>query len=176
MLVTSKFCRLFCGYEFFLRVTEHRVEGIKDIADEYIILEIISFGEGARIFRGKSSQKYVGIKDDGTLATFDTITEDCVFLEKEKTQDGKRINQENKFPCYSVFQSRSYPAWYLGITADRSAVSNTHSTETKESTTYAEDDLSVDYYALLGCLENLSFEVKNAAYTGSNKGNHWVRR
>lgn len=137
---------------------------------------MISFEERSRVFRGKSSRRYVGVNSDGHVVTFETLSEKCVFTEEDKIQNGDQKKEESKFPSYSVFQCRCYPLWYLGLTPNGNAcvIPVPDNKATKNDVRYVETDL--DAYAPLGRYENQSFEVfdvQNTLYTTSKRGIYW---
>ncbi|XP_068735015.1 fibroblast growth factor 2-like [Montipora capricornis] len=166
MSVTSKFCRLVCGFQSFLRVTEDRVDATRDPEDQHATIEIISFEERSIIFKGKASQKYIGVSPEGNIATYETISERCVFTEESQMQQ----DYGNDF---RLFHSKCFPLWYLGVTAIGNACAMSISDKQAMGSALKYIEIDLDVYAPFGRYENHSFkrfEVHNTLYSRSKKG------
>ncbi|XP_068705150.1 fibroblast growth factor 2-like [Montipora foliosa] len=99
----SRNARLTCtGHGYHLRVTEDRVEGIRDANDKYVSVEMTSVGDGEVMLRGKDSRRYIAMSSTGSLYTTDERSDECVFREIFESS-------------YNLYESKKYAQWYLAI-------------------------------------------------------------
>ncbi|KAK3722068.1 hypothetical protein QZH41_019827, partial [Actinostola sp. cb2023] len=95
---------MICSNGFYLRVLDDKVDGVTDIADTNIVLEMQSVAIGEIVLLGEQSTKYVSMDSKGNIMTTSPLSHDCVFKEKQLTNG------------YNTYESKVNTGWYLGLT------------------------------------------------------------
>ncbi|XP_031556426.1 fibroblast growth factor 1-like [Actinia tenebrosa] len=95
---------LICSNGFYLRVNDDAIDGVTDIQDENIVLEMHSVAIGEIVLFGEKSMKYIAMDNDGNLITTSSLVHTCVFKEKHLTTG------------YNTYESKANAGWYLGLT------------------------------------------------------------